>query len=177
MKFNIRAKGMSKGFTLLEVMAVTAIMALVVAIIYPMITFGTTALHKGQVNADKQYQVRMAADFISKQLRYANSFTFLTSTPTAATGRNDIYLDASGFFHYNNNGTSATAPGVDNTQKFEISFLNTGKSNSIIFTISDKDDVNYDIATEVILLNYHKSTFPTASGSCIGFSYTLPSSL
>lgn len=119
----------------------------------------------------------MAADFISKQLRYANSFTFLTSTPTASAGRNDIFLDASGFFYYNNSGSSSTAPGVDNTQKFKISFTNTGKSNSIIFTIGDKDDANYDVITEVILLNYHKSTFPTASGSCIGFSYTVPSSL
>ena len=164
-----------RGFTLVEVMAVMAIMTIVIVMIYSMVSLGINSLNMGQKSSEKQYEVRMAADFLSKQLRYANSLNFVTSAPSPVTGKHDIYLDGTGVFNYNNNGVSSYATGVGSEQKFKLVFTNIPSSkNSLSFTLGDKDDSRYDITTEVILLNYHKSTFPTVPGSCIGITYTLP---
>jgi len=166
------------GFTLIELMVTLAVLPIAIALIFTMLSFGTASFTLGENTAQKQYEVRMASDFITKQLRYANSITFVQSEPAADAGHNDIYLkDVDGIkcLQFRESGVSKIPPGLSEFKNVKLIF-NSFTNGIIEFTVGDTTDSKYDIHTKVILLNYVQSTSITIPSSCIGVSYSLPTS-
>ncbi len=69
-----------KGFTLLECVIVMAIMSLIFVAAYSLFFFGVRAYETGRENVDVQQNVRIAADFIFREVRYAQ--TLVVPSPT-----------------------------------------------------------------------------------------------
>lgn len=166
------------GFTLVELMVTIVIMGIVLTVIYNILLFGMGVLNTSQKNSQEQYEVRMATDYITKQLRYANSITFLTSEPLSSPGYNDIYTkDESGikYLKVRQNGLTEIPPGLSEFQNVKLVFNSFDNDKGILeFTIGSTMDSKYDIKTKVILLNYNNSIVITISDPCIGLRYELP---
>ncbi len=60
-----------KGFTLVEVLAATAIYALLLGSVFSLYFFSVNAYKMGSTRVDLQQNVRVAADFINRELRHA----------------------------------------------------------------------------------------------------------
>lgn len=69
-----------KGFTLLECVLAVAIFSLVFIAAYAMLLFGIRTYEAGRQNLDIQQNVRIAADVIFREVRYAQ--TLVVSSPT-----------------------------------------------------------------------------------------------
>jgi len=155
------------GFTLIELIVVIAIMGIATSAIFSMNLFGYKTFAFGQNIAQKQFETRMAADFITKQLRYASSVTFLTSIPTPTAGTYDIYLNG-GSIVFNNNGVKTTPPGLNNVSDFTLTFP-TATNNVLNYTVGKTVNTNYNITSQVTVLNSLSFTHPSAP---IGLRYT-----
>ena len=62
-----------KGFTLLEVLAAVTVYALLLGSVFSLYLFGVNTYKVGSNRLDLQQNVRVAADFISRELRYAHA--------------------------------------------------------------------------------------------------------
>lgn len=69
-----------KGFTLLECVIFMAIMSLILIAAYSLFFFGIRTYEVGRKNVDVQQNVRIAADFIFREVRYAQAL--VVSSPT-----------------------------------------------------------------------------------------------
>lgn len=155
------------GFTLIELIVVIAIMGIATSAIFSMNLFGIKTFASGQSIAQKQFETRTAADFITKQLRYASSVTFLTSIPTPTVGAYDIYLNG-GSIVFNNNGVKTIPPGLNNVSDFTLTFL-SGTNNVLNYTVGKTVNTEFNITSQVTALN--SPSFITVSAP-IGIRYT-----
>lgn len=62
----------SNGFTLIEIIIVIAILGIVLAMAFNFFTFNLRTYNKGENRAAVQFDVRMASDYITDELRNVN---------------------------------------------------------------------------------------------------------
>ncbi len=79
-----------KGFTLIELIVVLALIGLLITAIFSFFLFGNNTFRRSESMSRAQADVRIASDFISTQVRNASIVTF--STPTDLTGYNQLIL-------------------------------------------------------------------------------------
>lgn len=110
------------GFTLIEIMVTLAILGMVMAAAYSFFNFGNKTFTMGEERSNVRYSVRMAADFITQQLRYATHVRVLASIPdvsefaTGGTlkGYQAIYIKNGTLKHINASGAEETKFYSDN---------------------------------------------------------------
>ncbi len=87
-----------RGFTLVEVIIVSAILLLVIAGVYSFFTFGQRVFRSGSGQADLHASVRLAAEKISRELRFAGEVELLEENWDPASASTDehsyIYYDS-----------------------------------------------------------------------------------
>lgn len=170
-----KIKGKKSGVTLIELIIVIALIGLVLSAAFSMQLFGVKTFKKGEKDSNNQYDVRMAADFITKQLRFASTVKVLNSFPEPKKGYYDIYLK-DGKIMYNKNGVESAPIGISNVSDFTLTISEVDK-NIIKFKVGKTEDTKYDIESKVSILNI-KTTHPymiedITSGTRIGIRYTL----
>jgi len=79
-----------RGFTLVEAIVTVALMAIVVAAIFSFFFFQTNTFSRGSDRSEIQSEIRLASDFISKELRYATDVSI--SAPADPSQYNRIYI-------------------------------------------------------------------------------------
>lgn len=144
---NLKTKS---GVTLIELIVATAIMSMVMSSIFGIYLFSVKTYKAAEINSKNQFEVRMAAEFITKELRYATSTYVLASPVVASADYYDIYLKT-GSIMFNKKGVPTIPAGLNNVTDFTLSFSST--NNIIIFTIGKTGNTKYNIDSKVILLN------------------------
>lgn len=66
--------GAEKGFTLMEVLAAVSVFALIMGSVFSLYIFGINTYKAGSNRVDLQQNIRLASDFITRELRYAHTF-------------------------------------------------------------------------------------------------------
>ncbi len=61
-----------KGFTLVELLAAVTLYTILLGSVFSLYFFGVNAYKMGSIRMDLQQNVRVAADFITRELRYAH---------------------------------------------------------------------------------------------------------
>ncbi len=82
-----------KGFTLLECVLAVAIMSLIFIVAYSLFIFGIRTYEAGRQKVDVQQNVRIAADFIFREVRYAQTLEVPSPTEIRFTfpGDDNLY--------------------------------------------------------------------------------------
>lgn len=164
--------GNKNGFTLIEIIISLAILSIVVTAAYELDDFGRKTFKKSNDKADTQFDVRMAADFITKEIRYADSVQVLNSVPMPSAGFYDIYID-NGRIKFNKNGTPSSADAISNVSDFTLVFEKFS-GNILSFTVGKAEDTGEDVPSKVEVLNIPSGQSIDGS-SGIGVRFTLAS--
>ncbi len=83
-----------KGLSLVELLVGMAILSIVLAFGFLFYSFGVETFSKGGKNSDSRQNIRLAANFITQELRYATHVELLDEIPsTFLTDYNYIYVD------------------------------------------------------------------------------------
>ncbi len=73
-------KNNRNGFTLLELLVAAAIMSVMLLAVFSLLSFGVNTFEAGKQRIDLQQNVRIAADFIFRETRYANELEIVSPT-------------------------------------------------------------------------------------------------
>jgi len=148
-------KQKKKGLTLIELVIVIAISGIVISSLSSIYVSNMKSFKKSNERSQNQYDVKMAADFITEQLRYAKNVKITNTVPAADESSNNIYLSISGDnsqIAYNKKGIAASTPGISNVNDYTLEF--TKVSDDVIkFKVGKKGTNAYDIETQVKVLN------------------------
>lgn len=155
------------GFTLIELIVSLGLLSLVLLIAYNMNSFGSNVFAKGGSKSDIQASCRIAANYITKELRYASNVTVLSGMPvTPTSGVEYIYVSSGKIKHYD--GTTSKdiyggTSGIASTLQFQY------QNDEILkFTISGiLKSETYEMNSSVLLLN--NGLLVSSNGSVVSY--------
>jgi prepilin-type N-terminal cleavage/methylation domain-containing protein len=164
-KYIIAAK--YKGFTLVEVILSMALLGLIVSLAFSLFFFGLNTFGLGEKQADVQFDVRMASQFISHEVRYAKEVEILNSLP--ATLDNSFYI----YVKEESNGTKYIfSKSLTEEKKFavgnntDIMFNSSSPGKTLYFNIYDMaKGTPYTIESEVYIQNLGDRKIKDSTGT------------
>jgi len=180
----------NKGTTLIELLIGSSLLVIVLGIAFSLHSFGTTSFSSGASRVDVQQNARLAADFITSEIRFAKNVDIvdiediLESSEEFAENFHYIFFDESGSIMYKEKGDPPLEKFSDISQKvdFELSFkisddLHNDNDNVLKLIVSAKDDNarDFEVKTEVIILNLTDKITGLEKGT--GIRFQLPSEL
>jgi prepilin-type N-terminal cleavage/methylation domain-containing protein len=159
------------GFTLIELIVTIAIIGIVLTMAYSMGAFGSMSFNNGAAKSDIQSNIRLAANYITKELRYSSNAIILTELPTTPDStRNYIYVDNDGILkqYYNGDITNVLGNTSNNSSKtLEFTIEN---SETVYFNIQENyKDQTFQLNSTILLLNIGDSTLVNGTGAVISY--------
>ena len=162
----------SKGFMLTELMVVLALLGIVLALGYMFYGFGTRAFSTGEKRAIAQQSVRTGADFITRQIRFADELTLDPSGETIGyyyiyQDGNSVhykYIDPDGSDDIDRVLLDSAADEIGYAVSFDaIETSSPAYALLVTFTITAEDI--YSLSTDVYIMNITKSDNYTDNSS------------
>ncbi len=143
------------GLTVIELMLALALLLLVLAGGYSFLSFGWSSFDRGTDRAVVQNNLRMAAEEITKEVRYAGSIEIIDAEDVPGTIDDDyfyIFLNGDGRLEQKDSeGTRIIPHELDSNVLFDLSFDKSG--SNIIEIIITETNSGMEIDTEVRILN------------------------
>jgi len=144
-----------KGVTLIELIIVLAILAIVVSLGFSLYFFSNKTFNKGVSRSNVQQSVNLAADAITKEVRYASEISIVTSVPqTVSDDYKYIYINDSNLIEFKDKDGTKVIPSnaIDGTV-FSLSFESKGSGKLLGFAITGSGEESFSIESEVFPLN------------------------
>lgn len=160
----------NQGITLVELMVVIAILGLVLAAGYQFLHFGRTTYARGEQRSHVQRDMRIAAEYITQEIRYADEIYINPSDKQQ--GYHYIYIEENGtVIHRNVAGDERVLiDGEMDDADYNLSFQEY--DDSILRYILSSGVLNYDLDSKVQALNLTAAIKGDIAGSVI--KYTKP---
>ncbi len=186
-KINNRCLNNNKGIALIEFLIGLSLLAIVISIAYSLYFFGTTSFSLGTSRGDIQQNARMVANFITSEVRFAETMEILESDynfEDLDVNYHYIFLDNTSIM-YQAKGEDLPVVIFSNiSQKVDFGLavkicdaVNNSNDNVLEITVSASDaERSYDVKTEILILNLVGKIIPE-SGTGIGIRYQLPEEL
>lgn len=173
-------KQKKRGITLIELIVVLAISGIVISSLGSIYVANMKTFKKSSERSQNQYDVKMAADFITDQLRYAKNVEVTSEVkdmdPDDEKKYNNIYLSESSNSSqivYSKKGITASVPGISNVNDYTLEFSKVS-DDVIRFKVGKKGTHAYDIETQVKVLNIAETSPHKVQGtSGINVTYIL----
>jgi len=167
----------NKGFTLIELMVTVLLIGLVLTTVYGMVTAGNRFFAQGDAKADIQSSLRVSANYISDQIRYASDVQILGSLPSAAdmaaSGKHYIY-EESGVLKYYDGHSVQNIPGLLEGVNATLHLEDENSQTVSIRIDGTARNQTYNVETAAFLLNIGTSALAAGSGPAIEFSPGAP---
>ncbi len=163
---------MKKGMTLIEIVISFAILGIIILLISSLLSFSLLNFKIGSEQRDEQFDVRLAADYITDQLRYIRRGSGLQNE-IMVLGAVDNVVGYSYLYYENNNLKFKDASGniVSFTDDFiqSVSFtLRTDTPNVYVdFTVSGVG--GYQIDSSVYLTNLKWPNITLQTGTVVKY--------
>ena len=139
-----------KGLTLVEVIVTLAILSIVTGAIFSFFLFSNRTYGKGIDQYDVQSRIRIAADFVTSEVRYATKITILNSIEQSKIDNPSNEIDAYENYLFIKDGT------LYRLGKYEQSSIVVCSGSSIDFSSSGTDYLlNFVIQGTESNQNYH----------------------
>ena len=158
------------GFTLIELIVIIAIMGIVIAMAYSIGDFGNRSFNNGSVKSDIQSDTRLAANYITKELRYSSNAEILPSFPiTPVTSKKYIYVE-NGILKQYYNGIITKI--IGDTSKNIIATFQIQNSKTVNFNIQETfKNQTFKLNSTILLLNIGVNTLATQNQALPVISY------
>jgi prepilin-type N-terminal cleavage/methylation domain-containing protein len=149
----------NKGFTLVELIIAMAIIGVVSIMAFSIYMFSTKVYAKGENQSIVQFDARMSADYITKEIRFAYKVEILgTGTVIPATVTNDdcyIYKASSGGKEYIMYKDMTTTRELAEFDTVNLSFSTSGANKILYFNVQGLyRNQKLDIDSKVLPLNF-----------------------
>lgn len=146
-------------------------MAVVLGVGYSFFYFGTTSFTIGESQSNVQQDIRLAADFITRQVRYAAELEILDENdaiPETITNQdNYIFINDDGFIEFRNKDGSKIINHIT-TGGFELVFQPKAEGKILYFKINGVKQ-KYGIESEVMILNIVDTIAGVNNGAAIRY--------
>ncbi|MDF2546492.1 MAG: hypothetical protein K0R93_1390 [Anaerosolibacter sp.] len=164
---NERKRNRQSGFTLIELIITIGLLSIILGIIFSFQSFGTKVFNKGVTQSDIQSTLRLASDFIIKDVR--NATEIMLTTPANPNDYNQIYVSGNKLKYKPFGGTTIdkTDAIIQNpSTDLQFSLVQIGSKYTLDFSINGKNQGNaYTLASSVMLNNIETATTLTNSQS------------
>ena len=140
-------------------MVALVLLCVILGVGYSFYYFDVQTYNIGSAQSNVQQNVRLAADFITKEVRYATSLEIRSSPSTPSVGYYDIYINNSnGTISYYKNGVlePTVLNGISNGVTLALEFKQTVDNNNLLYfkvTGSSNGKNTYSIDSEVLVSN------------------------
>ncbi|MBU3182040.1 PilW family protein [Clostridium psychrophilum] len=159
------------GFTLVELIITIGIMGIVLTMAYCMGDYGNKSFNNGSAKSDIQSNTRLAANYITKELRYSSNAEILTALPTTLDStKKYIYVDNEILKQYYNghitNIVGDNANNIKTTLQFQIQ-----DSGTVDFSIQENlKNQNFKLNSTILLLNIGNNILANNTGPVISYT-------
>jgi prepilin-type N-terminal cleavage/methylation domain-containing protein len=142
-----------QGLSLVELMVALSLLGIVLALGYMYFNFGMQSYDRGERRTIAQQAVRMTADFITKEIRFAKQIEINPSDGVNESGYRYIYLkDDSVIFRDEAGAERILADSQTDEMPFNVQFNSNVPDDVVIFDL-DADNGLYSLHTRVQALN------------------------
>ncbi len=164
---NRRCRQSNTGMTLIELIVVMAILVVVIAAIGSVLVYGQRAFRQGENQSALQNDIRLVAERISKDIRYAENFSIHTTMPALDEQYKYIYVESGKIMRRIGSGTPEVLLGSEGTASLSFTRAN---DRLVSFTLGKTNlSRTFSVQTDVDLMNLRENTIAGTSGSCIRF--------
>lgn len=148
---NLRSQ---RGVTLVELIVALAILGFVLAAVYSFYYFGERSFAVGSEQSNLQRDLRLAADFITREVRHAVELDLIPVPASFAAGYSYIFLENSAVVHVHNGVKTAKTGPVVTGLSFGLERLRHNDRNVLQFTVRGRSgNQQYELSTRVFLSN------------------------
>ena len=159
------------GFTLVELIATIGIVGIVLVAAYSMANFGNSSFNKGSAKSDIQSSIRLAANYVTKELRYSSNAIILPNLPAPQDRIGKyIYVDNDGILKQYNTGIirniiGNTSNNITTTLQFKIQ-----NGETVDFNIKQTlRNQTFQLGSSILLLNKNNDPLVNGTGSVISY--------
>jgi prepilin-type N-terminal cleavage/methylation domain-containing protein len=167
------------GLTLVEVIITTAIIGMIIAVVFSLFSFGNKTFYMSNSQYDIQSEVRFATDIIIKDLRFATSLEILSvdlikDSNLQEEGFSYFYISDGKLYNviYDEVADSHNTVIYGRNLDSNLSMFTQVDSSTLgIAVFSQHKNQTYNIKTEIILLNLKYSKNSITGSNDLGLKY------
>jgi prepilin-type N-terminal cleavage/methylation domain-containing protein len=143
----------NQGITLVELMVTLALLGIVLALGYLYFGFGVQAFQRGEKQSIAQQAVRLTADYITVELRFAKQIEINPDGGITETGYRYIYLEDDSIYYRDELGNDRCLADSDaDGMPYSITFTSNVPDDVVIYNIN-ADNGFYVLDSKVQALN------------------------
>lgn len=167
-----------KGLSLVEMLIALALLLIIIPLTTMLFFYGSRSFAVGEEQSELQQHVRLVADYVLGELRYAHGITILADAPDPddpdLSGWNLIYVDDGSAIGRREGVIGSVISGLDPRVDFEFEFDQGSTPGTIAYTITGTVPGGREYAVEAEIATLNTRNVSGGPGAALYYASPLP---